>query len=147
MALTSVGPDIALKRVATTGKFDFDMSTSGSNKGNPQLDSTRTHAVMTTIYSRKRGKAPGDKVESGGYYWDTSGRRGSLLWTVTQDRQSTRSQLISAAEDGLRQLVDDRLIAGFPQPDAQRVGVGLGRWFLTIQWRTPSTDQSVKVTF
>ena len=141
MALTSVGPDIGLARVPTTGKFDFDMSASGSNKGNPKLDSTRTHSVMTTVYSRKRGRAPGDKQESGGYYCDLSGRRGTLLWTVTQDRNSTRSQLISAAEDGLQQLVDEKLIVSFPTPDAQRVGVNLGRWGLIIQWTTPTGDR------
>ena len=141
MALTSIGPDIALARVAASGRFDFDMSTSGSNKGNPKLDSARTHAVMTTVFSRKRGRAPGDRQESGGYYWDTSGRRGTLLWTVTQDRQSTRSQLISAAEDGLQQLVDEKFIVSFPQPEASRVGVSQGRWGLTIQWQTPSGDR------
>ena len=147
MALTSVGPDIGLVRVPTTGRFDFDMSTSGSNKGNPKLDSSRTHMVMTTVYSRKRGRAPGDKVESGGYYFDTSGRRGSKLWTVTQDRFSTRSQLISAAEDGLQQLVDERQIVSFPTPDAQRVGVNLGRWGLLIQWSTPSGDRKEALRF
>lgn len=141
MSLTSVGPDIALKRNEATGRFDFDVSTSGTNKGNPKMDATRTHAVMATVFARKRGRAPGDPMESGGYYWDTSGRRGTLLWTVTQDRQSTRSQLVSAAEDGLQQLVDERFIAGFPTPDAQRVGTGLGRWMLVIQWRTPSGDR------
>lgn len=139
MALTSVGPDIKLKRLAG-GKFDFDVSTSGTNKGNPLMDSSRAHSVVQTIFARKRGRAPGDKMPSGGYYWDTAGTRGTLLWTVTQDRQSTRSQLIAAAQDGLAQLVDQRLIAGFEQPEAQRLGLGLGRWFLTIQWRTPSAD-------
>lgn len=139
MALTSVGPDVALTR-SGTGRFDWDMSTSGTNKGNPKLDATRTHAVMTTVFSRKRGRAPGDKQESGGYYWDESGRRGTLLWTVTQDRQATRSQLISAAEDAGQQLVDERYIVSLGA-DAQRQGIGLGRWLLGIQWRTPSGDR------
>jgi hypothetical protein len=147
MALTSVGPDIALARVATTGKFDFDMSTSGSNKGNPKLDASRTHMVVATLFGRKRGKAPGDKVESGGYYWDLSGRRGTLLWTVTQDRNSTRSQLVSAADDGLRQLVDEKQIVNFPTPDAQRIGLHLGRWGVVAQWSTPSGDRKEALRF
>lgn len=145
MALTSVGPDIKLKRL-DTGRFDFDMSTSGSNKGNPQLDSSRTHAVMTTLFSRKRGKRAGDPTESGGYYFDTSGRRGTLLWTVLYDRNSTRSQLIAAAEDGMQQLVDEKFITSFPQPEARRIGLAPGKWGLSVQWTTPvGSPQGVKL--
>lgn len=142
MALTSVGPDIEPKRL-DTGKFDFDMSTSGSNKGNPKLGGSRTHAVMTTLFSWKRGRRAGDTVDQGGYYWDASGRRGTLLWTVLYDRQSTRSQLIAAAEDGLQQLVDQKFITSFAQPEARRIGVGPGKWGLSVVWSTPSGDRRI----
>ena len=139
MALTSIGPDVALKRNDSTGRFDFDVSTSGSNKGNPKMDSTRTHAVMTTVFSWKRGKRAGDRVESGGYYWDTSGRRGTLLWTVVQDTAATRSRLLSCADDARQQLINERYVVALSAAPT-RVGIGLGRWLMPIQWTTPQGD-------
>lgn len=122
------------------------MSTSGSNKGNPLLDSSRTHAVMTTLFSWKRGRRAGDTVDQGGYYWDLSGRRGTLLWTILYDRNSTRSQLIAAAEDGLQQLVDEKFITSFQQPIAERKGTGLGKWNLSVQWTNPmGSPQGVRL--
>lgn len=142
MALTSQGPDIALKRNPATGRFDFDVSQTGTNKGNPRLTDDRTHAVMTTLFSWKRGARAGDKVESGGYYWDRSGRRGTLLWTVIQDTDATRSQLLSAADDARQQLVDDRLITSL-NAEAERAPVsgGLRRWSLYVTYTLPTGER------
>jgi phage gp46-like protein len=138
MALTSKGSDIVLVRNDATGKFTYRMSASGTNKGNPEFDDSRTHACMTTLFSWKRGKLPGDSAPQGGYYWDTAGRRGTLLWTVKYDRQATRSDLISAAQDAGQQLVDDKLIVNY-SVDAQRLGVG--RWLLLFGWTLPTGDR------
>lgn len=139
MALTSQGPDVALQRTAG-GKFDWKVSRSGPNKGNPEMSADRTHAVISTVFSWKRGRRPGDKSESGGYYWDESGARGTRLWTVVQDTSSTRSKLLACTEDAKQQLVEGRYITDL-QADAQRLGLGLGRWAATIGWRTPQGDR------
>lgn len=147
MALTSAGSDIALKRVDATGRFNYSMSATGTNKGNPEFSSDKTHACMTTLFSWKRGQSPGDKNPQGGYYWDEIGRRGTLLWTVKYDRLATRSDLVACAQDAGQQLVDDKFIVGF-SADAQRVSTGLGRWALKFSWTLPSgdnRDQGVRV--
>jgi len=134
MALQFTGRDVALTRTAAN-RFDFVFSTSGPNKGNPVLDDTRTHAVLTTLLSWKRGTRPGARVPEGGYYWDTVGRRGTLLWTVSQDRLTTLSQLEAFAQDGGQQLIDAQQIASFTAR-AQRVGPG--RFRLNVTWSNPS---------
>lgn len=142
MALTSTGPDIALKRNPQTGRFNFDMSTSGTNKGNPLLSSDRTHSVMTTLFSWKRGRRAGDPVESGGYYPDQSGRRGTLLWTVIQDTSATRSQLLAAADDARQQLLDERLITSLTaEAERQPVSNGLRRWSTYLTWTLPQGER------
>jgi hypothetical protein len=72
------GIDIELERNPATGKYDAKLSSSGPNKGNPVFSDTRSHAVLTTLVSRKRGQRPGDQVQSGGYYGDSQNRRGTL---------------------------------------------------------------------
>lgn len=135
MALQFQGRDVALSRNAANGKFDLVFSSSGPNKGNPVLDDTRTHAVLTTLVSWKRGTRPGSQVQEGGYYYDPANRRGTLLWSVTQDRMATPSQLKAYAEDGGQQLLDVKQIAGF-SASAQRVKPGVFR--VTVSWTTPS---------
>jgi len=81
MALQFTGGDIALVRNESTGKFDHVWSSAGPNAGNPVLDNTRSHAVLTTLVSRKRGTRPGSQTPEGGYYYDPQNRRGTLLWT------------------------------------------------------------------
>lgn len=121
------------------------MSTSGTNKGNPKLSGDRTHAVMTTLFSWKRGRRAGDQVESGGYYPDRSGRRGTLLWTVIQDTSATRSQLLSAADDARQQLVDERFITSLTA-EAERAPVsnGLRRWSTYITWTLPQGERKTE---
>lgn len=138
--LTSKGLDVALTRTAR-GRFDLKLSTSGTNKGNFELSSERHHAAATTLFVRKRGKRPGDKEYGGGYYWDTSGRFGTLLWTITQDRTATRSQLISAGQDAGKQLVDDRMITAYSVDATRRANYTIGQWVSYLGWTLPSGDQ------
>lgn len=143
MALQFTGRDVALVRDDATGKFDLSFSSSGPNKGNPVLDNTATHAVLTTLLSMKRGRRPGSQNAEGGYYWDGSGRRGSLLWTVSQDRLATPSQLRAYAEDGGQQLVDLRYLASFEATAARRAP---GKFALSVLWRLPSGTTPFSVT-
>lgn len=136
MALQFNGPDVALVRQDRSGKWDLDISTSGPNNGNPRTDSSRTHAVLTTLLSWKRGKRPGpSSPEEGGYYYDATGRRGTLLWTVTQDRLATPSQLQAYAEDGGQQLINLHYLASFKASASRRAR---GKLVVTVQWTLPS---------
>lgn len=135
MAMQFVGNDVVLVRNERNGKFDLQVSTSGPNKGNPVLDSTRTHAVLSTVTSWRRGFRPGSLTPEGGYYWDTSGSRGSLIWTVSQDRLATPSQLQSYAEDAGQQLVNLRFIASFKARVQRRAP---GRFITIVSWTLPS---------
>lgn len=141
--LQSFGKDIALERVPSTGKFDFKMSRGGANNGNPQLDSSATHAVMTTVMSWKRGSLPGSSQQQGGYYWDASSRRGTLLWTVKYDRLATRSDLLSALQDGGQQLVDLNWIASFTAEATRSSAVSAARsWKAAITWTLPGSQNN-----
>lgn len=136
MAADLSGKDIALAQsTSQPGRFDFDWVTSGPNKGNPRMTNDRAHAVGTTIISWKRGTRPGSETPEGGYYWDTAGRRGTLLWTILYDRQATRSQLIAAAQDGGQQLVTEKILTGL-QAEAQRKSPG--KWSLAVTYTLPS---------
>lgn len=135
MAMQFTGSDVALRRDATTGRYDLVLSSSGVNKGNPVTDSTRTHAVLTTLVSMKRGSRPGSRTPEGGYYPDTSGTRGTLIWTVSQDRLATPSQLQAYAEDGGQQLINLKYIATFTASASRRAP---GKFAVTAVWTLPN---------
>lgn len=138
--LTANGLDVALKRTPR-GRFDLDFDTSGSNKGNPKLSNERHHAAAVALFTHKRGKRPGDKTYGGGYYYDTSGRFGTLLWTVTQDGTTTRSQLISAVQDAGQQLIDDKIATTYRADATRTSSFSIGRWTTFFGWTLPSGDQ------
>ena len=140
----SQGSDVALRRNDSNGRFDLILQTGGRAKGNPLLDSTRTHAVLTTLVSWKRGTRPGkSQTPEGGYYWDTSGRRGTLIWTISQDKIATPSQLKAYAEDGGQQLLDLKYIASFTASANRRAP---GKLSVTCTWTLPSGNQPPSVT-
>ncbi len=147
MAFVAAGNDIALARNQSNGKWDIDWETNvhTGNKGNPRYDSTRRHSIMVTLVSKRRGKRPGSQVEEGGYYWDTSGVYGTLLWTVIWDRMATESQLTSYAQDAGQQLSDFKLISTFA---ARARRLGPGKWTLTATWTVPgnSAEENVALT-
>lgn len=130
----SQGRDVALQRNPANGKYDVFFSTAGPSRGNWVLDNTRTHAVLTTLVSRRRGRRPGSPAEEGGYYFDPQNRRGTLIWTITQDRMTTASQLRAFAEDGMQQLADRKQISNY-QVTAQRVRPGVFR--ADVSWSLP----------
>lgn len=132
MALDLSGRDVALARQESTGKFDLVFSGTGPNKGNPTLDNTGAHAVLTTLLSRRRGTRPGSRSQEAGYYYDPQDRRGTLIWTITQDRAATTSQLQVYAEDGGQQLLDLRMVTSF---SAKATRVAPGRFQLVVLWR------------
>lgn len=137
------GRDVALVRQSATGKFDLSFATSGPSRGNPLLDNTRTHAVLTTLVSWKRGTRPGSQVSEGGYIWDTQNRRGTLIWTVTQDRMATPSQLKAYAEDGMQQLVDSKQIASFT---AAATRVRPGQLRVDVSWANPDGTRITRLS-
>jgi phage gp46-like protein len=131
MAFTSSGKDIALRESPSApGRFTFDWDASG----NPRFDDDRAHAVITTLVSWKRGRAPGQRIEQGGYYWDETGQRGTLIWTVRYDTLATQSTLVACAEDAGQQLVQAQVIKSLT---ARASRIGPGRWRLDVEWTLP----------
>lgn len=131
MALQHTGVDIELAKNEATGKFDIAWSTSGPNKGNPILGNTRAHTVFSLLRSNQ-----------GQYYWDTTGKRGSLLYTVGQDNTTTRSKLISYSEQAMQPIIDDNTILSFTA-DATRTRPG--SYALTVNWSTTGSKYSSQV--
>ena len=134
MALQFTGGDIALVRKECTGKFDHVWSSAGPNAGNPVLDNTRSHAVLTTLVSRKRGTRPGSQTPEGGYYYDPQNRRGTLLWTLTQDRLSTPSMAESFTQDNKQQLLDIKAITSFTTKTTRTTP---GKLKIQVTWTNP----------
>jgi phage gp46-like protein len=142
MSLQLTGVDVVLVRDSATGKFDLFLSRTGANKGNPELTSSRQHAVLTALLSRKRGLRPGSVVKQGGYYFDPQNRRGSLIWTIAQDRMTTTSQLKAYADDALQQLVERNIIATFT---ATATRLAPGKFRLDVVWQDLAGKATVQV--
>lgn len=137
------GLDVTLARQQETGKFDLVFSTSGANKGNPLLDQTRAHAVLSALVSWKRGRRPQSPVDEGGYYCDESGLRGSLIWTVIQDTIATPSQLQAYAQDAGQQLLTLKYLDTF-SATAQKTT--LARFRVNVKWTVPGSNGTEQVT-
>ena len=136
------GKDLNL--VSVNGKFDLDLIKSGPGKGNFRLTNNARHAVVTTMFSWKRGRRPGKNSPlEGGWYYDASGRRGTRLWTIILDRSSTRSELLSSVEDGGQQLVDSKWITKF-SCDATKTN---GRWRVRFDYQTPDASETTELVF
>lgn len=145
MPFVPAGVDVALvESQRAPGKLDLVFDTTGPNAGNFRFTNDREHAVLTTLFSRRRGKAPGSDDEQGGYYWDTTGARGTLLWTIKLDRLATRSDLLAAADDAGQQLVNEQVITGLTA-SAERTLNQRGKWTLRIAWTLPSGTQPNRV--
>lgn len=142
MALQLTGSDVLLVRNAATGKFDLSFTRSGANKGNPELTTSRQHAVLTALLSRKRGQRTGSAVKQGGYYFDPQNRRGSLIWTIAQDRMTTTSQLKAYADDALQQLVERKIIASFTTAATRTAP---GKFRVDVTWYDLAGKSTVQV--
>lgn len=141
MAFTSKGVDIELKpSPGSPGRWTFDWDTAGPNKGNPKFGSSRAHAVITCLVNWKRGRRPGSKVEEGGAFWDETGQRGTLIWTVTHDTLATGGQLQAYAEDAAQQLIARGYIASLT---AVATRLEPGRWRLDVSWTLPGADKTL----
>lgn len=136
------GLDVKLVRNSSTGKYDLSFSRTGPNKGNPELEFSRTHAVLTSLLRRKRCQRPGTGVAAGGYYFDQQNRRGSLLWTIAQDRLSTPSQMRAYAEDAMQQLVERNIIASFTTAATRTAP---GKFRVDVTWYDLAGKSTVQV--
>lgn len=144
MAFVPAGVDVALvASQRTPGRLNFVIDSVGPNAGNPRFTNDREHAVLTRLMSRRRGRAPGAQQEQGGYYWDATGLRGTLLWTIKLDRLATRSDLLAAADDAGQQLVNEKVIKTLVG-SAKRVLGERGKWRLTISWLLPNGTQPTR---
>lgn len=85
-------------------------------------DNTHVYAVCRTVAMHK-----------GGYYFDATGKAGTLLYQVTTDRLATKSRIIAHVFDGIRQCEAAALIlAGTVDAERRRVGA----WRILLSWKT-----------
>lgn len=127
MPLTSTGTDVTLTYDASSGKYDITYDTSGTNVGNLAFDTTESHAVLSLILERK-----------GEWFADTSGRRGSLVHTVTVDVRIAASKLQAYIEDALQPLVEARRIKAVAVTATRTTP---GRYDVRVKYQTPDGAQ------
>lgn len=120
MPFTLPGADIAMVRNEGTKRFDFSFE---NQTGNPAYDDTNEHRVLSLL------------VEWRDRWYAARKGRGSLLYTVKNDRASTTSQLEAYARDALKKAVDDGWIQNVT---AQATRLGLGRFVLRVSWANPA---------
>jgi hypothetical protein len=129
MSFRPGGADVAVCALPN-GKLDLVLDTAGPNRGNFRFDNTRAHTVLTSVV-RKKGK----------YYWDGTGQAGTLIYTVKDDRQSTKQSLQAYAEDGCGQAQSKRYISSY-QVQVQRPATG--RYLIGISWTIPGSLEQQK---
>lgn len=91
-------------------------------------DSRAVYPVLATVVMQK-----------GGYYFDSTGQAGTLLYTVKNDRLTTGSRLVAYASDGMKQVEDAGLISN-GSVSAEKVRTG--SWRLNLRWRTAEGQQT-----
>jgi phage gp46-like protein len=102
LAFTRVGRDLALtNQDKATGLLSFDWGTDGE----PKFDDTEAHRVLSLLVEH-RPSPPSNP----GYWADATGKRGSLLYTLTEVKRATPSQAEGYAVDALQKAVDDNAI-------------------------------------
>lgn len=97
MPFTSAGADIAMKRDPASGRFTFDWDATG----NPYYADDNTHRVMSLVIERR--PTPGFP----GWWADSTGERGSVLYAIKNVRRSTPSEVEAAVLDAARKAVDE----------------------------------------
>ncbi len=127
MPFTNPGSDIAMRRNPATGKLDFDWD----ETGNPRYSDDNVHRVLSLLVEHRPARGPDGGP---GWIWDTTGKRGSLLYTVKNVRRSTPSQLEAYALDALQKAVDEGWIAA-PTAKAYLAPVTAAR--LEVTWQNP----------
>jgi hypothetical protein len=115
---------IAFASNPRTGRFTFARNAAGRL----YFDQSAVYPVLATLYARK-----------GQYYWDSAGTQGTQLYTVTQDKLATGSQLTAYATDGLTQVQRAGFITSDYSVGATRLRTG--SWRLDLGWTVAGTKR------
>lgn len=102
------GVDVALVRNNATGRFDVLLDASG----NPVWTDSQEHTVMSLLLEFE-----------GGYIFDQTGKRGSRLRRIVQDKASTAADLRAAILDALDPAIQDGRIRNVV-PTVTKLGPG-----------------------
>ena len=122
--------DISLRRTAR-GKFSFVWD---KKTGSVVFDRRAAYPVLSTLHTHK-----------GAYYWDATGRQGTQLYTVRQDRIGvTTSQLSSFGLDALKQCQAAGFLDSY-SASAERLRAGV--FALSVKWTVAgsSVAETVRV--
>lgn len=134
MPFTRPGADLAMtNQDPSSGLYSFDWE-----YGDPKFDDTQAHRVLSLLVEHRPGP------QSPGYWADTTGTRGSYLYTLRNLVRATPSQAESYAADALQKAVADNAIT-FERGDvtARRVGEKLA---LSVRYRARGRTQTVKTS-
>ena len=125
MPFVRPGGDLKLKRSLATGRFDFEWDITG----NPTFVDTGEHAVMSLL------------LEHRGRWWaDTTGNRGSRLYTLKNLKKRTPSDVKAYAEEALAPLIESGYLSEPPVVTAVRVGSKL---ILNVSARRPGQQPTI----
>lgn len=117
MPLPDDGRDVALVRNPRNGRFDLDW-----DGPNPVFDDTEAHTALSLV------------LEWHGQWWaDTTGKRGSRLNTIRNDRRTTQSELVASLQEALAPAVADGRLRELVVT-AERVAPG--HYAFDIRWKT-----------
>jgi phage gp46-like protein len=107
--------DFSLVANPVTGMFDLDWS-----GGNPAFDTSEGHTVLSLV------------LEWQARWWaDSTGKRGSRLYTLRNDTSTTRTELIAMLQEALAPAVTDLRISNLVVT-ADRVAAG--RYAFNLRW-------------
>lgn len=119
MPLAEEGRDVALVRNPRNGRFDLDWE-----EPNPVFDDSEQHTVLSLV------------LEWQGQWWaDTTGKRGSRLNTIRNDRRTTQSELLASLQEALAPAVADGRLRELVVT-AERIAAG--HYAFEIRWKTPA---------
>lgn len=121
--MDEAGKDVLLEVNPRTRRFTLVWP----DNGDPEFSDSEVHAVLGRLFQKK------------GRYWaDTTGREGSTLHEITEDRVGTESAIKSAAEGALAPLLEDGRLTSLTA-EVTRTPSNIP--YLSVTWSTPDGEQ------
>lgn len=135
MSFTRPGSDLAMtNQSANTGLYSFDWS-----GGDPLFDSTQAHRVLSLLVEHR------PSPQKPGYWADTTGTRGSYLYTLRTITSGTPSQAEAFAADALTKAVNDNAIT-FDRARISARRVGQAGIVIKVPYQASGRSQAVALT-
>lgn len=122
MAFTNPGKDMAIACNPVNGRITFDWDATG----NPRFTDSEEHAVFGLL------------AEFEGQWWaDPTGKRGSKLYLLKEERGQTAKTIESYVQAALRTLEQQGRIV-LKVVKAHKIGE---RWWAEVRWSRPGSEE------